>query len=468
MRGALWTVIVLGIGTVIGIGLVRIAERDRSTPPTEPAASRLEQPDFAPIVERSLPAVVSVRVERRFRHDEIALGEDESWEDLDPRFRAEEFEIPAAGSGFLIDPSGHVLTNDHVVRHADRIDVHFADGRTSRARLVGRDPMTDIAVLRVEEEGPLPTLPIGDSDAVRIGEWVIAIGNPLGMLEGSVTLGIVSGKDRRGIGIRGGGPSYQDFIQTDASINPGNSGGPLVNGDGEVIGVNTAYNAPGGGIGFAIAINMARRIAGQLIEIGRVPRGFLGVGLIELDPALVRGWDLGRTRGAVITEVRDGTPAARAGLQVGDILVAFDGIEVEGVQPFRLLVAGTEVGREVPIRYLRRGEPRRTRIRLVERTDPVPSLPEQPRGEPATDLGLFLSSAPPGDEGVQVDSVRVGGAAARAGLRAGDRLIRVGWEPAVDPEEATRMAEEQIARRGATVFEIRRGFLTTFLAVPRR
>ncbi len=260
LRHALWTVLVLGIGAVVGVALVSWLAPRRETPRAA-AQSAAELPIFSPIVAKVLPGVVSIDVEKRFRHGDFGLDDEGLWGDSDPNFPNQEFEIPSSGSGFVMDQQGHIITNDHVVRDGIRIDVHLSSGKTLPARLVGRDPMSDIAVVQVDSDTPLPTVPLGDSDSLQIGDWVIAIGNPLGMLEGSVTAGIVSGKGRSDLAINGGSPTYQDFIQTDASINPGNSGGPLVNERGEAIGVNTAYNAPGNGIGFAIAINMVRSVA---------------------------------------------------------------------------------------------------------------------------------------------------------------------------------------------------------------
>lgn len=470
MRSALLSIFVLGCGVALGIALVLWAGPGRGPGRLSRAGEGLaERPDFAPIVEQVLPGVVSIDVEKRFRHRDFGLGMDEIPDELGPGFPGEEFEIPSSGSGFVMDGDGHIITNDHVVRDAVRIHVHMSSGRTLEARLVGRDPMTDVAVLQVPDDDPLPAVPLGDSDEVRIGDWVIAIGNPLGMLEGSVTAGIVSGKGRSDLAIRGGSPAYQDFIQTDASINPGNSGGPLVNRRGEAIGVSAAYNAPGNGIGFAIAINMVRQVADQLIRTGRVPRAFLGVNLMTLDDELARGWGLDHAHGVVVTEVQPETPAADAGLREGDVIIEYDGVPVSQVSPFRLLVARSQVGRKVGIRFLRAGRPHQVDVKLAERSDPVPAMPGPVDSSPQEDLGLFLSPLEPGDEdvgGVQVDSVRTDSPAFRAGIREGDAVLEVGWKPVRSLASFRHDVRRDMEERGVVVLRVQRGDSRSFIAIP--
>ncbi len=466
IAGATGKLLILALGIVSAVGMVSLLAGKRPGGFESAATDRNAPPAFSETIDAVLPGVVSIEVERVFRHADLITDEEERLTDSDPEFDQREFEIPSSGSGFVIDPRGYILTNDHVVRDGQRFDVRFTDGRTVSARLVGRDPMTDIAVLKVESEPPLLPIHLGDSDDVRIGDWVVAIGNPLGMLEGSVSFGIVSGKGRSEIEIRGGSPSYQDFIQTDASINPGSSGGPLLNDRGEAIGVNAAFNEPGNGIGFAISMNVARSAAEELIENGRVPRGFLGVNLMSLDPDLAAGWGLKRTQGVVITDVQERTPASESGLEAGDIIIEFDGVTVEKIQPFRLLVAGTKVGRLVPFRYLRHGEPRGGEVRLTERDDPVPVMPEARPSKPVEDLGLFLSRSISSDGGVRIDSLRTLGVAYRAGLRSGDVILDVGWREVGSPEELRTELERQLDGRGVVALYVERLGYRTF--VPLR
>jgi serine protease Do len=429
----------------------------------------MERPAFSPIVEKVLPGVVSIDVEKRFRHSDIDMGDERFWGEGGPILPEQEFEIPSSGSGFVIDEQGHIITNDHVVRDGIRIDVHLANGMSFPARLVGRDPMSDIAVVQVDSDTPLPTVPLGDSDDLKIGDWVIAIGNPLGMLEGSVTAGIVSAKGRSDLSITGGTPTYQDFIQTDASINPGNSGGPLVNERGEAVGVNTAFNAPGGGIGFAIAINMVRSVTEQLIRNGRVPRAFLGVNLDTFDRDLAEGWGLPDVQGVVVTEVQPGTPADQAGLREGDVVVEFDGVPVSQVSPFRLLVARSDVGRKVKVRFLREGRMQEREVELAERTDPVPQMPGMLDRPPIEDLGLILATRiGNGEDGVVVDSVLTDSPAFRSGIREGDIILGAGWDEVHSPADLRRMIRKSVGERGIVVLKVERGSSHAFVAVRGR
>ena len=273
------------------------ADLDRS-------ADRPSLPGPSPFVEvarQVLPGVVSVDVRRMFQHPEVDA--DSTGELFWPFGDDHEVEIPSSGSGFVFDPRGYILTNTHVVDRATEIRVHFSDGAELIAEMVGADHATDVAVLRVFAPEPLACVPLGDSDSLRIGEWVAAVGNPLGVLEGSVTVGVVSGKARNDISLGSATPSYQDFIQTDAAINFGNSGGPLVNRDGEAIGVNTAFSGPGRGLGFAVSINLAREVARALMDHGKVSRGYLGVVLQSVDRNLADGLRLPRRGGVLVRGV---------------------------------------------------------------------------------------------------------------------------------------------------------------------
>src|SRR5207249_2007125 len=231
--------------------------------------------------------------------------------------------IPSSGSGFIIEKDGRILTNNHVIRDASDITVILNDKRKFKAKVVGSDPSTDVAVIKINADGDLPTVPLGDSDDVRIGDRAVAIGNALGELSGTLTVGVISGKGRTNLSIVGGAPAYQDFIQTDASINFGNSGGPLLNIHGEAIGINTAINPSGEGIGFAIPINMAKHISGQLIAHGKVTRGWLGIAPQELTPELADSWGLRNVSGVLVASVSQDTPADSAGFHVKDVITEF-------------------------------------------------------------------------------------------------------------------------------------------------
>jgi S1-C subfamily serine protease len=340
------------------------------------------------VAEAVLPTVVSIETERTLSPDQRP--------DLRRFFPdmgdGEEIEIPSSGSGFILDSNGYVITNNHVIRNANSISVTLTDGSSHSAELVGTDPATDVALLKIEAGRSLPHVTLGNSDDLRIGEWVAAIGNPFGNLEGSLTVGVVSAKGRNSLGIAGGSPTYQDFIQTDASINFGNSGGPLVNTRGEAVGINTAFNGPGRGIGFAIAMNMAQRVVADLKREGRVLRGYLGIRLGIPEPQMAEDLGLSEGEGILVREVMDGTPAQEAGLEAGDVIVEIDGLRATDVPSFMMHVAETSVGDEVKVRFIRDGREAITRVRLMERpgdADAPPQRniidPEGPDEEPEPD-----------------------------------------------------------------------------------
>src|SRR5262249_37808127 len=337
------------------------------------------------------------------------------------------------GSGFVISPDGHVLTNNHVVDEASQIRVKLSDGRELDAKVVGRDAKTDLALLKIEASG-LPVVPLGDSAQLQVGEPVMAIGNPFG-LEQTVTTGIVSATGR----VIGNGP-YDDFIQTDASINPGNSGGPLINTQGQAVGINTAiFSRSGGsvGIGFAIPVNVAKPVVTQLAATGHIVRGWLGVGIQPVTADLARGFHLSGHEGALVASVVDGSPADKAGVKAGDVIVEYDGRKVAGADGRPRPVAQPAVGRSVPWTVGRDGKP-------VALTATVGRLAENEQAEATPDnqakptLGLALEPLTPelaselgvaAKRGVVVRGVEGDGPAANAGLRTGDVIVEVDRHP---------------------------------------
>src|SRR5467141_848519 len=278
---------------------------------------------IAPVVSRVTPGVVGISVRGRIREDNPLLQDPVFRRFFNMQQQPIERETQATGSGVIVEAAqGYVLTNSHVVENASSIEITTKDNRRLKAKLIGRDPETDIAVLQIPS-GNLTAVPMGDSDRLQVGDFVLAVGNPFGLGQ-TVTSGIVSALGRSGLGIEG----YEDFIQTDASINPGNSGGPLVNLYGQVVGINTAILAPGGGnigIGFAVPINMARRVMDQILRYGEVKRGRIGVAIQDLTPDLADAMKTSHTSGAVIAKVETGSPAERAGLRNGDLVVALNG-----------------------------------------------------------------------------------------------------------------------------------------------
>jgi len=374
------------------------------------------------------------------------------------------------GSGVIVTADGFVLTNNHVIEGAQDIRVTLADGREVRARLVGTDPKTDLAVLKLPGAG-YPVVALADSSRVEVAEVVLALGNPFGLSQ-TVTQGIVSAVGRADLGIA----DYEDFIQTDAPINPGNSGGALVDARGALIGINTAiFSQTGGsqGIGFAVPVNMARQVMDQLVRRGRLTRGYLGVSLQEVTPALARGLGVSAERGVVVGDVAPDSPAARAGLKRGDVILAVDGKPVDDVGRFRNLVAGTAPGTTLKLTVLRDGREQTLDVALGETpergptTAAPPSAPERP-GLSVTDVTPEVAKKlglPPGLAGALVTEVVPGGPAAEAGLRPGDVIQEVNRKPVRSAEEFAR-AVEQVRGRDIVVLVNRAG--STAYAVIER
>jgi len=366
------------------------------------------------------------------------------------------------GSGFIVDPSGIVITNNHVIEGADEINVILQDNTSLRATLLGTDPRTDLAVLRVTHSSPLPALPWGDSDTAEVGDWVLAIGNPFG-LGGTVTAGIVSA---RGRDIRQG--PFDDFIQTDAAINRGNSGGPLFNLRGEVVGINTAIYSPTGGsigIGFSIPSNLARGIVRQLADDGRVRRGWLGVNIQQVTEEIAESLQLSNgTRGALIARAQEGGPAAAAGLRAGDVVLRFNEQEVREMRTLPRIVADTAVGASVPVVVWRDGQEVTVQVTLGElpaeaaqagAPTPEPARPDQP--VELTGLGMSVAGVtaelrerfrlPADASGVVVVEVSPGSPAAEREIRAGDLVVEVQQERVTSPA-ALQERLEQLRRQG--------------------
>jgi Do/DeqQ family serine protease len=342
-------------------------------PATPTSTADALQAAFVGVAQRVRPAVVHIGTVQvaRSRRPPITPGpfaDDPFFKDFFDQFFGPrtpgspgEFRQPGLGSGVIVDRRGYVLTNFHVIKGADAVTVRLSSKREYRGRIVGTDGKTDLAVVRFEPDSDLTVATLGNSDALRVGEWAIAIGNPFG-LDQTVTVGVVSATGRADVGIA----SYENFIQTDASINPGNSGGPLVNLKAEVIGVNTAIVATGQGIGFAIPANMAKRIMSQLMDRGKVTRGWLGVSLQPLTAELAQALGLKDTRGAVVARVYPGSPAATVELKQNDVIVSFDGVPVDDYHHLQRLAAESEVGRTVKLEVVRERQPRTVQLRIAE------------------------------------------------------------------------------------------------------
>ena len=379
--------------------------------------------------------------------------------------RQEGFEQRGIGSGFVISRDGYILTNNHVVEEADQIKVKLSNGNEYKGKVVGRDPKTDLALLKIEEASDLHPLNLGNSEELKVGNWVVAVGSPFG-LEQTVTAGIVSAKGR----VIGSGP-YDNFIQTDASINPGNSGGPLINMKGEVVGINTAIVAQGQGIGFAIPINMAKDIAGQLQNKGHVTRGWLGVTIQEVTPDLAKSFGLKENKGALVAQVNPGSPAEKAGIEQGDIILEFDGKKISEANDLPRIVASTPVGKMVALKL---SQGRQSHGSLLEswrngREEEITakaSSSHQSLGitvqnltpEIAQGLGLKKSG------GVVVAQVEPGSPADEGGLQEGDVIREVNRKPVKNTEDFMQKLEKAKDQNTVLLF-IQRGDHKLFAAV---
>jgi serine protease Do len=425
-------------------------------------AQSLEQlPSVADLVEKLSPAVVDIATTQKADDSSTnlqlpELSPDVPFRDLFEEWlkrqrpggqggtRPEPRTVSSLGSGFVIDPSGIIVTNNHVVEQAESIEVNFADGTKLKAELVGRDAKTDLAVLRVKPAQPLTAVSFGDSDKIRVGDWVLAIGNPFG-LGGSVSLGIVSARNRD----INAGP-YDDFLQTDAAINKGNSGGPLFSLKGEVMGVNTAIYSPSGGsvgIGFAVPAATAKGVVEQLLQFGETRRGWLGVRIQSVTDDLAEGLDLGKVHGALVAEVTPSGPAEKAGIQARDVIVEFDGRAVKEMKDLPRIVAETPIGKKVTVKVVRDGKPVEITAEVGRLEDGEKLVAAQgPTGletNEAKTLGMTLSIL--SDEqrkkfnidadikGVVVTEVEAGGPAAEKRIEPGDVITEAGRKPVTNP-----------------------------------
>jgi len=428
---------------------------------------------FADLAEKVKPAVVNistittVRIPGTpFRH---FFGPDEEgpFGDFFRRFFGNipdrELKEQSLGSGFIIDKDGYIITNNHVVDGADEINVKLVDGREFKAKVVGRDSKTDLALIKISSLfKDLPTIALGDSDKIKVGDWVLAIGNPFG-LGHTVTQGIISATGRA----IGSGP-YNDFLQTDAPINPGNSGGPLVNLKGNVIGINTAIIAGGQGLGFAIPSNMAKSIISQLKEKGKVIRGWIGVSIQTVTPEMAKSFGLNEPKGALVSDVVKGGPAETAGMKRGDIILSFDSRDVKRSSDLPMIVAETPVGKEVDVKAIRDGKEIHLKLKVAELTEqrmasqmPVPSLGmrvDDIRPQWQREFGLKDKS------GVVVIDVTPDSPADDAGIEAGDVIKEVDRRAVRNLKEYHDIMS-RIAKDKQVLFLIKRGSQTLYVSI---
>jgi len=435
---------------------------------------------FSKLAEELSPAVVNINTTEVVKGQTFSpffrgprppspFGGNDPFQEFFERFSGgnvpeREFKRRNLGSGFIISKDGYIVTNNHVVENATEIIVTIGDKDDYKAKVIGRDSKTDVALIKIDAKKDLPTVPLGDSDDVKIGEWVMAIGNPFG-LSHTVTVGIVSAKYRN----IGSGP-YDNFIQTDASINPGNSGGPLFNTEGEVIGINTAIVAQGQGIGFAVPVNMAKTLLPQLRQQGRVTRGWLGVAIQVVTPELAKSFGLDKERGALVSGVEPGGPAEKGGIRQGDVIIEFDGKGIDEMSKLPRVVADTPIGKEVDVRLLRKGQERTIRVKVVQMKDDAASVaPENLE----SDLGMVVQDLTPEiarslrldrTDGVIVSEVKPGGKADEAGLKRGDLIEEVNQQR-VRKIEDYRSTIAKAEKGDTLLFLVKRGNSTFYMAM---
>lgn len=444
---------------------IPVSVRDsKVAPPVEKPPKELltTQRAFSEVSQKVTPAVVNIQAARVRRVPQLGPMFEDFFGELFKRHPQRQRQTKSLGSGVIISAAGYILTNEHVVKGAEEIKVKLADGRIFDGELIGTDPDTDVAVLKIEDSDKLPVAVLGDSDALQVGQWALAIGNPFG-LDSTLTVGVISATGRTDIGIE----AFEDFIQTDASINPGNSGGPLLNIYGEVIGINTAIVASGQGIGFAIPINLARLIAGQLMENGEVVRGYLGVGIQPLSPALAESFGLDRATGALVNQVLVDSPASVAGLRRGDLLLTYNGREISGVRSLQLLVANTPAGGTAKLGILRDGQRLELTVTITSReqqvvaNDATESVKD--RGVRKTGLGLTVIHAEEG--GVQVETIDPESGSARGGVRPGDLILAVNQYKITDLPSFERAVQGVVKVKYVRLL-LKRGNSTLYLAFP--
>jgi serine protease Do len=451
------------------------------------AGARGAPESFADLATQISPSVVNITtsttVAARSGTDSPAVPEGSPFEDffrdfLDRQGRGDQAprRSEALGSGFVISEDGYIVTNNHVIEKADEIEIEFFSGKRLKAKLVGTDPKTDIALLKVDSDEPLPFVPFGNSDLMRVGDWVVAMGNPLG--QGfSVSAGIVSARGRALSG------TYDDYIQTDAAINRGNSGGPLFNMDGQVIGVNTAILSPNGGsigIGFSMASNVVTKVVDQLREFGETRRGWLGVRIQDVTPDVAEAMGLADAKGALITDVPDG-PAKDAGMVAGDVITSFDGAEVADTRELVRRVADAPVGQAVRVVVMRDGKTQTLSVTLGRREEaegeavPAAAAPA-PEPETVDLLGMTVIplteeeaqklDLPAGTEGLAITAVDETSEAFAKGLRVGDVITEAGQQKVARLQDLTdRIKEAETAGRKSLLLLIRRGGDPRFVAL---
>jgi serine protease Do len=485
VRRPLWPIII-GILIVLAIGenansLVAATETVRAAASTDSPVKLATPTTFAPVVQKVMPSVVNIFSSRKVKTDSRSIerlnedplfrrffGDQFGGQNLTPSERQER----SLGSGVIISSDGYIVTNNHVVDGASDVKVSLNDKREFAARVVGTDSKTDLAVLKIDQTG-LPALALAaDSSKVQVGDIVLAIGNPFGVGQ-TVTMGIVSATGRGGLGIE----DYEDFIQTDAAINPGNSGGALVSAEGHLIGISTAILSRSGGnqgIGFAIPVNMARNVTDQIIRSGKVSRAFLGVMIQPVTPELARAFQLGKSQGALISDVSPASPAERAGLKAGDVVTKLDDRSVADSRALQLMVGDMAPGRNVRLTVVRDGNEQQYPVTLgqqpADRKDAMPTASgaasralEGVSLEAVTPAFLRQNGLAPNTNGVAVRRVDPDSPAGQAGLLAGDLIMEVNRQPVTSVEDVNRYLHRE--NTGSTLLFLNHDGRTRYIAI---
>ena len=436
---------------------------------------------FRSVAKQVSPAVVFIQVEKEIKQQGRSnpFGNSPLGDEFFRRFFGEPPQQQAPpeapkhrsggqGSGFIISADGYIMTNNHVVGGADKVKVQLQDGREFTAKIIGTDPPTDVAIIKIDAKDELPFLKLGDSGQLEVGDWVLAFGNPFG-LSHTLTAGIVSAKGRSGIGLT----DYENFIQTDAAINPGNSGGPLINLDAEVVGMNTAiFSRSGGymGIGFAIPVNMIKTIRQQLVEHGAVTRGRLGVYIQDLTQELAESFDLDQSNGILVAQVLKDSPAEDAGLQQGDVILELNDKPVEKVAKFRNQISLTRPGTKIELTVLRDGDEENIKVRIGAMETDAKGRPVESGKIPK--LGMSLQELTPelaerfnyqGAKGVLVTTVEADSLAARAGIKSGDLIEEVNRKQVSKPEQVQDLIKD--SKKKSVLILVRQGDASRYLAL---
>lgn len=434
-------------------------------------------PSLSGLVKETKPSVVNISTTTVVKSLDMQgrsgnpfkefFGGDEFFDKFFGDAPTREFKQRSLGSGFVIDKEGYILTNNHVVEKASSIKVKLSDGKEYDAKVIGKDAKTDIALIKITAKNSLPVAALGDSDKLEVGDWVMAAGNPYG-LDHTVTVGIVSAKGR----VIGQGP-YDDFIQTDASINPGNSGGPLFNMQGEVVGINTAIVSGGQGIGFAIPVNMAKALLPQLKSKGKVVRGWLGVVIQKVTPELAKSFGLKESEGALVSDVMENSPAGKADVKRGDVIISFDGKPIKEMDQLPRIVAATEVGKKVKVGLIREGKRIDVEVTVAEFTEETREA-QNTTPEVEKNFGLVVQNITPeiarhlnlkDRRGVIVTDIQPGSPAEDADIRAGDIIKEINKKLVASVDDFREIVKKARPKEGIVMLVKRDNI--TFYAVVR-